>query len=133
MNIRIGFENSVRKAILARLKQAYASGALRLIKRIQALLALAAGQTVPEVAEDLALGEQTVRDYVHTFLLNGIASLVYHRPSGRPSKLTKTQRKELTTLIEAGPEAAGYECGCWSAVLIQDLIYRRFGREYNPH
>jgi transposase len=133
MNIRIGLENRVRKAVLARLKQAYATGALRLIKRIHALLQLAAGQTVTEVADELALGEQTVRDYVRTFLLNGVDSLVYHRPSGRPAKLTKTQRKELATLIEAGPEAAGYDCGCWSAVLIQDLIYRRFGREYNPH
>lgn len=132
MNIRIGIENSVRKAILARLKQAYATGALRLIRRIHALLDLAAGQTVLEVAATLDLGEQTVRDYVRTFLLKGIDSLVYHRPSGRPPKLTKTQRKELATLIEAGPEAAGYDCGCWSAVLIQDLIYCRFGREYNP-
>lgn len=133
MHIRIGFENRVRKAILARLKQAYAAGALRLIKRIHALLHLAAGQTVAEVADSLDLGEQTVRDYVRTFLLNGVDSLVYHRPSGRPPKLTKTQRKELAALIEAGPEAAGYDCGCWSAVLIQDLIQRRFGREYNPH
>jgi len=133
MNIRIGFENSVRKAIQARLKQAYASGVLRLVRRIHALLALAAGQTVSEVAEDLALSEQTVRDYLRTFLLKGVDSLVYHRPPGRPSKLTKTERKELVILIEAGPEAAGYDCGCWSAALIQDLIYRRFGREYNPH
>jgi transposase len=79
------------------------------------------------------LGEQTVRDYRNHFLWQGIASLVYQRPPGRPSKLTKTQRKELAGWLESGPQAAGYTSGCWSAVMIQDLIARRFGVLYHPH
>jgi transposase len=39
----------------------------------------------------------------------------------------------LAKLIERGPEKAGYDCGCWDTVLIQDLIYTRFGAEYTPH
>lgn len=133
MQIRIRIHNSLRKAVLERLKQAYALGSLRLVKRIHALLYLADSKTVAEVAEILHLGEQTVRDYFHAFIRQGLASLVYHRPTGRPPRLTKSQRKELAELIKAGPEAAGYECGCWSAVMIQDLIYNRFGVEYSPH
>jgi hypothetical protein len=41
------------------------------------------------------LGEQTVRDYRNRFLVKYLASLTYKRPPGRPSKLTKTQRREL--------------------------------------
>lgn len=133
MQIRIRIHNSLRKTVLERLKQAYATGSLRLVKRIHALLYLADGKMVAEVAEILHLGEQTVRDYFHAFIRKGVDSLVYHRPSGRRPKLTKTQRKELTELIKAGPEAAGYDCGCWSAVMIQDLILTRFGVAYNPH
>src|SRR5262245_52285514 len=40
-----------RKQLYRRLQQAYASGSLKLVKRLQALLALAQGQSVREVAE----------------------------------------------------------------------------------
>jgi transposase len=123
----------IRQQLYRRLHQAYASGALRLVKRIHALLAIAEGTAVSEVAQMLALGEQTVRDYLNRFLWRGVASLVYQRPPGRPAKLTKTQRKTLAALIEAGPQAAGYVSGCWSATMIQDLIQRQFRVEYHPH
>jgi transposase len=62
-----------------------------------------------------------------------VASLQYRKAPGRPPKLTKTQRKELAELVKAGPEAAGYTTGCWTTVLIQDLILQQFGVEYHPH
>jgi transposase len=120
-------------ALFERLRQAYAIGQLRLIKRIHALLYIIEGKSVAEVAEILSLSEQSIRNYVKAFILKGLDSLVYKRPSGRPPKLTKTQRKELAELIDAGPEQAGYDCGCWDTSLIQDLIQNRFGVEYTPH
>ena len=60
-----------------------------------------------EVAEMLALGEQTVRDYRNQYLFKGMASLVYKAPPGRPSKLTKTQRQQLAEWIKASPQ------DCW--------------------
>jgi len=122
-----------RKQLYRRLQQAYANGALKLVKRIHALLALTEGISVGDVADMLALGEQTVRDYRNQFLWKGIASLVYKRPPGRPSKLTKTQRKELADLVKATPQASGYTSGCWNTPMIQDLIHRRFGVLYHPH
>jgi transposase len=122
-----------RKQLYRRLQQAYAHGSLKLVKRIHAVLALAQDLSVREVAEMLALGEQTVRDYRHAFLLKGVASLGYKRPPGRPSTLTKTPRKELAALIKARPQASGYPSGCWHTPMIQDLIARRFGVTYHPH
>ncbi|MBM4460670.1 MAG: IS630 family transposase [Chloroflexi bacterium] len=112
---------------------AYQNDQLRLVRRIHALLAIVEGESVTEVAELLHLGEQTVRDYVCAFIRKGVDSLSYKRPSGRPPKLTKTQRKELADLITAGPEAAGYTSACWSTPVICDLILTRFGVEYHPH
>src|SRR5262249_39342266 len=123
----------MRQQLYRRLHQAYASGSLRLVKRLHALLAIAEGMTVHDVAQMLGLGEQTVRDYLNHFFWQGIASCVYQRPSGRPAKLTKTQRQTLAALIEAGPQASGYPSGCWSAIIIHDLIHRHFGVEYHPH
>lgn len=122
-----------RKQLYRRLKEAYASGSLKLVRRIHALLALAQSQSVHEVAEMLSLGEQTVRDYRNAFLIQGMASLVYQAPPGRPCKLTKTQRKQLAEWIKASPQASGYTSGCWNTPMIQDLIQRHFGVEYHPH
>lgn len=133
MQIRICLSNHTRQQLHLRLHQAYTRGSLKLIKRIHALLDIADAKSVAAVASMLGLGEQTIRDYLRSFILGGISSLVYQRPSGRPPKLTKTQRRELAEGIKAGPQAAGYESGCWSALLIQDLIQRRFGVEYHPH
>ena len=123
----------MRQQLSRRLLQAYASGSLRLVKRIHGLLAIAKGMAVSDVAHMLAGGEQTIRDYLNHCLWRGVASLVYQRPPGRPSKLTKTQHQELTALITAGPQASGYTAGCWSATMLQDLIQRHFGVEYHPH
>jgi transposase len=133
MRIRICLTDSSRQAVAARLHSAYQGNQLRLVKRIHALFAIVAGESVTEVAELLHLGEQTVRDYVCAFIRNGVDSLSYKRPSGRPPKLTKTQRKELADWITAGPEAAGYTSACWSTPVICDLILTRFGVEYHPH
>src|SRR3989442_11274060 len=122
-----------RKQLYRRLQQAYGSGDLRVVRRIQALLALADNQSVQEVAEMLNLGQQTIRDYRNAFLLKGVSSLVYTRPPGRPSKLTQSQRRELANLIKAGPQAAGYTSGCWNTPMMQDLIQSRFGVAYHPH
>lgn len=133
MQIRLSLRKGELEGLLKRLQQAYARGELRLIKRIHALLYLIEGKTVAEVAEILKLSLQTIYNYLTAFILNRLDSLVYHCPPGRPRKLTKTQRQILAKLIERGPEKAGYDCGCWDTVLIQDLIYTRFGVEYNPH
>jgi transposase len=122
-----------RKHLYRRLQQAYASGALRLVKRLHARLAFAEGRSVRDVAERLHLGEQTVRDYRNRFLGQQRASFTYKQPPGRPSQLTKTQRRELAALLKAGPQAAGYTSGGWNTPMMQDLIQARFGVASHPH
>lgn len=134
MRLRIRLSRELSQSVHHRLQEAYRRGEIRLIRRIHALLmVIDDGKTVSEVASMLKLGEQTVRDYLCAFIRRGVASLAYKRSPGRPAKLTPSQRKELQTLIAAGPEAAGYSSACWSAVTIQDLILVRFGVTYHPH
>lgn len=133
MHLRIRITTPTRKQMIEQLQRAYRTGHLRLVKRIHALLAVAEGRPVEAVGEVLGLSGQTVRNYLHDFLRRGVASLHYRRPTGRPAKLTKSQRRELAALIEGGPEAAGYDCGCWNTALIQDLIDGRFGVVYSPY
>ena len=55
----------------------------------------------------------------------------WRRPTGRPPKLTSTQKEALATLIEEGPVKAGFGGACWRSPMIQQLIYERFGAYYN--
>ena len=132
MQIRIRASNQTLGVLQERLQQGYKMGQLRLVKRIHALLYIIDGKPVTEVAARMQWSAEAVRNYVKGFLLKGVDSLKYKRPPGRPPKLTKTQRKELAELIDAGPEAAGYDCGCWDSPLIQDLISTRYKVEYTP-
>jgi len=130
--IRIAFRAETRKALITRLHDAYASHTTRLVRRIHALIALADGTAVREIAQLLAVGEQTIRDWLHAFLLRGVASLVYRPREGRPPKLTAAQRADLKGLVLTGPEAAGYSSACWTSGMIADLITHRFGVDYAP-
>jgi transposase len=77
------------------------------------------------------VSQQTVYNWLNEFLSDRWASLEYAKAPGRPPRLTKTQRRQLSGWIEAGPEACGYATGCWTSVLIQDLIYQKFQVLYN--
>jgi len=68
MSFTLHLSSSTRKQLYRRLQQAYARGALRLVRRLHALLALAENMSVHDVAEMLALGAQTVRAYRNQFL-----------------------------------------------------------------
>jgi len=74
---------------------------------------------------------QTVYNWLNEFARKRWESLGYEKAPGRPSGLTKTQKRKLADWIEGGPEACGYASGCWTSVLIQDLIWQKFHVLYN--
>jgi transposase len=104
-----------------------------LVRHITAVLEVGTGGTVAQAAEQVGVSASTVYRWLQAFLLQRWDSLRYGTAPGRPSKLPPTQKARLQDLVAAGPLAAGYPMGCWSGVLLQDLIYRTFGRLYNAH
>ena len=129
VSIRITTET--RKALEAALSRAFKAGDLSLLKRATALLGIARGESVPLIAAGVGVSPSTVYAWLRAFLLEGVDGLRVQWRGGRPRKLTKTQRARLATIIEAGPEAAGFPTGCWHALLIQQVIQQEFGVTYN--
>lgn len=129
----ITFGRETVKILNQHLHAAFRAGDLPRIKHIAALLMLADRRPAPTVAERLGVGRSTVYTWLHAFLVDRFASLQRRKAPGRPAKLSPTQKRRLGELVTAGPEAAGYATGCWTSALIQDLIYREFGRMYNVH
>jgi transposase len=133
VDITIVFSRPTVKELLHRLRLAWQSGAIWLIKRLTALLLVADGRPVPDIAARLDVCTETIYAWRAAFVVQRWASLVRRHSPGRPPKLTARERARLKELVQAGPEAAGYDTGCWNSALIQDLIWREFGRTYNVH
>ena len=113
------------------LDQAQKAGKVSICKRILAVLAVSDETPYSVIAATLKVSKEAIRLWVNTFLLKGLESLKSKKPSGRPPKLTKTQKNELESLIIEGPTKAGFPGACWRSPMIQALIYERFGVQYN--
>jgi transposase len=133
VTLTIHFTPSTVKALTDLFQAALRRGDQRLVKRIAGLLFLADGFPVARAASRVGVSESTLYSWLKAFVHARFASLRYRKSPGRPAKLTPTQKRRLSALIEAGPEAAGYRTGCWNSALIQGLIHREFGVLYNMH
>jgi len=102
-------------------------------KRIMSILAIGNGILYSVIATTLNVSKESIRLWRNAFLLKGVQGLNAKKPSGRPPKLTKSQKKELDKIITEGPGNAGFPGACWRSPMIQHLIYERFGVQYSVH
>jgi len=128
---RITFQKETVKQLQQELQKAYVAGDTRLVRRITVLVNIAQGSGLAVVLATWGITRQTAYNWLEAFVKDRWESLPYQKPSGRPARLTQSQKQELYEMVKAGPEAAGYETGCWTTGLIQDWIYKRFGVLYS--
>ena len=134
MDARIRLTRQTVNAMQERLRGAYHRGDIRLVRRISSLLEHFIQHTpISELSERRGFSVACFYVWINELLLEGLDNLVYHHAGGRPPRLTKTQKQRLCELIDAGPQAAGFETACWSVLLIQELIRREFGVLYNRY
>lgn len=133
LNFRLTLYPSQKKALAMRLEAAERLGDIRSVKRILAIMSLAEGLSKEGIASMLKISVEAVRLWLHAFLLQGVQGLEINKPPGRPSKLTKSQRKQLAQFIDRGPAKAGFTGNCWRSPMIQHLIYQKFGLFYSVH
>jgi transposase len=134
MNIRIQFSRQTVKALQRRLQEAYRRNDVRLVRRIDALLEhVVKGVAVAVLSQRWGFTPACFYEWLHAFILDGLDSLGYQPGGGRQAKLTPSQKKRLCALMDAGPEAAGFETACRNSILIRVLIEREFGVLYNRY
>ena len=129
--MRFTMSPSYRKAVERQLKTAQHLGHLRQVKYLLAILAVMDGQSCAHVAVVLRVHEKTVAAWVCAFCCYGLQGAPHKKPTGRPPKLTPTQKEALAMLLDEGPVKAGFSGACWRSPMIQQLIYDRFGVFYN--
>jgi len=133
MAVRIRLRGATRSKIRYELRAGLELGNLQFFKRAKAVLLVADGKTGVEIAELLEVDPRTVYNWICAWLLEGLAWLRRFRwpPRGRKSKLSKAQQRELHRIIDAGPENAGFACGCWNAAMVAEVIFTKFGVTYS--
>lgn len=108
------------------LAEAEHQGNLGEVKRFLAILAVAEGHAPEEAADFLRVSVQAIYQWLRHYLLQGITRIWTSQRTGRPSKLTKNQRKHLCRWIELGPEKMGFTGSCWRTPMIGQLILNKF-------
>lgn len=128
---KLYLSKSELKKLVSKLEASRSNGTLNEYKRIAAILALSEGHSVNEVAKIFRITVGAIYNWLRSYMLEGISGIMNKKIPGRPSKLTKKQRKELARLIDKGPEACGFTSGCWRTPMIQEIILREFGNLYS--
>ena len=86
------------------------------LRRSQTLLASAAGQSAPQIAQQVGCTDQTVRAVIRAFEARGVACL--ERQSSRPKsarpELDASKRERLRDLLHRSPRDFGKTCSTWS-------------------
>jgi transposase len=128
---RISFSKETVKRLKQELDAAYVRGDLRAVRRLSVLVMIGERMALAVILAAWNVSQQTVYTWLNEFVTHRWDSLRYGKAPGRPACLTKSQKGQLSACIEAGPEACGYPTGCWTSVLLQDLIYQKFHVLYN--
>ena len=128
---KVTFSNKNVKRVKGELRKAYNRGDLRSIRRLSVLIMIGERRDMETIRSSWDVSVSTVYHWLKAFVLGSWKSLTYGKMPGRPSCLSKTQKRQLKSWLKAGPEKCSYPTGCWTSVLIQDLIYQKFHVLYN--
>lgn len=105
----------------------------RQLTRAQALLWLAEGESIEEVADHLQVAQQTVYNWITRFVARserGIVGRVADGPrSGRPRTALEIIDPLIDEVIDTDPRELGYNSTIWTATLLQHYLAKAWQRK----
>jgi transposase len=131
LSFKLNLSKSKQEILLNKLEQSRKNGDLREYTRIASILSFAEGYSVNQVAEIFRVTIGAVYKWLKNYIAYGLSGIIDKKIPGRPSKLTKKQRRKLANLIDKGPEAYGFTSACWRSPMIQEIILVEFGKFYS--
>lgn len=113
----------------------HATHSARVLRRAQALLAVADGEPVKTVAQRERVGISTVYEWVHRYREGDFGEQVLGDAprSGRPPKERRRVAEILTTLMERAPGAFGYRHTVWTVPLLLHHLKAAHDLVSSPH
>lgn len=133
MTFQLNLSRPQEEELILQLQNARQRGDFQEYNRISALLSLADGHSMDEIGNILRSGVSTIYKWFKNYILDGIQALSSKKSPGRPSKLTKKQKKQLCEWVTKAPEACGFASSCWRTPMLQELILAKWGVFYSVH
>ena len=93
---------------------------------------LAKGRGIREVARTIGAAPSSVKRWKDALEQGGKNALKSKPHTGRPSRLSPTQRQHLLHILQQGPRAAKMRTDQWTCRRIGTVIRRFFGVKYHP-
>jgi len=114
------------------LRAAKRAGDLAYAKRLRALLLVGLDRFTTEGAgKILEVGAPCIYGWCRKYRQGGVEALKTRKQLGKKPRLSAEQKDRLKSFITKGPEANGFDTGVWNAVLVQQLIQKRFKVDYH--
>lgn len=113
------------------LYQANRDGDHKLWRRAKSVLGYIEGTSARELARQVHVDRSAVAKWIAWYNARGLSGLRFRKPPGRPRRLGTAERAELASVVEAGPQAAGYASGVWTGPRIGAWVEERFSIRYH--
>jgi transposase len=93
------------------------------VRRSQMVLASAAGEHTPAIAQRLQVSEQTVRNTLHAFNATGLDALTVQscRPHTSDPAFDAEQARQWLALLHQSPRAFGHPTSVWTLALLAEV------------
>ena len=109
-----GLSPSSRKKLRKFIAECERSNRLDEWRRGRGVLGYIEGRSAAEMAVELGVSRVTVGRWLQWYEADGLRGLVTVKAPGRPRHLNDEQRAEIATIIDAGPQEAGFASGVWT-------------------
>jgi transposase len=106
----------------------------RFFQRLQAMLWVAQGDTISEVAELTCVSGQTVYNWLQRYLAcHQVAALADAPRSGRPVSAPQITVPQILQALHCNPLHVGYRTTVWSVKLLAAHLSRQYDCPITPH
>jgi transposase len=126
-----GGPQSLKRLLVLRTR-AQTERAPRVALRIEGILMSLAGHSTGEIARCLKVHRSAVPVWIQNWNLCQEEGLGEGHRSGRPARLTLSQRKRLGGILDQGPLAYGLTTGNWTSPHVTKVISEEFHCSYHP-
>jgi transposase len=123
--LRVRSLTAEEQRVIAKLARSQTASA-RLVQRAKIVNLGGQSQTVPQIAHELGLDENTVRKWFQRFNDQGLAGLEDAPRSGAPSRYTAENKARVLEAALTSPQALGLPYGSWTferlALYVRDQL-----------
>jgi transposase len=106
----------------------------RLFQRVQAVLGVAQGDPISEVAELTGVSGQTIYNWLQRYLAcHQVAAWADAPRRGRPVTAPQLAAAHILQHLHANPRELGYRTTVWSVTLLAAHLRRQYACRLSPH